>query len=118
MNIMMKAPNCRGTPIAGRSMSATQLNFSGFAAGRAATAGGLDPRLGEIYHAAPDADTRGFVDDLKDYVRVARRVTVAANKGDAALRLSAVINRGARAGRPDFGELRIPGIGGAVDAAD
>jgi hypothetical protein len=74
-------------------------------AGRAAAAGGLNPRLGEIYHAAPDADTRGFVDDLKDYVEVARRVTVAANMGDSALRLSAFINRGSRAGRPDFNEL-------------
>ena len=26
-------------------------------------------RLGEIYHAAPDADFRGFVDDMEDYAR-------------------------------------------------
>ena len=74
-------------------------------AGRAASAGGLNPRLGEVYHAAPDADTRGFVDDLKDYVAVTRRVTVAANMNDSALRLSALINRASRAGRPDIAEL-------------
>jgi hypothetical protein len=73
--------------------------------GRAATANGRDPRLGEVYHAAPDADFRGFVDDLRDYVTVADRVTVSANMADSALRLSAVVNRGSRAGRPDFAEL-------------
>ncbi|MGL4541663.1 MAG: alpha/beta hydrolase, partial [Polymorphobacter sp.] len=71
--------------------------------GRAA--GASRARLGEIYHAAPDADTRNFVDDLRDYAGIAQRVTVAANMGDSALRLSALVNRGSRAGRPDFTEL-------------
>ena len=73
--------------------------------GRQARAAGVDPRLGEVYHAAPDADTRGFVDDLRDYAGLATRVTVAANMGDAALRLSQASNRGSRAGRPDIAEL-------------
>ncbi len=68
-------------------------------------AGTPDPRLGEVYHAAPDADTRAFVDDLRDYAGVATRVTVAANLNDSALRLSQFINRASRAGRPDFTEL-------------
>ena len=77
--------------------------------GRQARASGVDPRvfprLGDVYHAAPDADTRGFVDDLRDYGGVATRVTVAANMGDATLRLSQVSNRGSRAGRPDIAAL-------------
>jgi hypothetical protein len=85
-------------------------------AGRAANAGGQNPRLGEVYHAAPDADTRGFVDDLKDYVRVTRRVTVAANMGDSALRLSALINRASRAGRPDMAELSPEATAFLLDA--
>ena len=77
--------------------------------GRQARASGADPRLfprlGEVYHAAPDADTRGFVDDMRDYAGVATRVTVAANMGDVTLRLSQASNRGSRAGRPDIAEL-------------
>ncbi len=67
--------------------------------------GAVAPRLGEIYHAAPDADFRGFVDDMRDYADEAQRVTVAVNLGDSALRLSQVINRASRAGRPDMREL-------------
>lgn len=84
--------------------------------GRAVSAGGQNPRLGEIYHAAPDADTRGFVDDLKDYVKVSRRVTVAANMNDSALRLSALINRASRAGRPDMAELSPEQTGFLLEA--
>lgn len=74
--------------------------------GRMAVQPGAPPeKVGEIYHAAPDADFRGFVDDLRDYAGVANRVTVAANMGDAALRLSQRVNRGSRAGRPDMAEL-------------
>lgn len=62
-------------------------------------------RLGEVYHAAPDADFRGFVDDMRDYAGMAERVTVAVNLNDSALRLSQVINRASRAGRPDMREL-------------
>ncbi len=62
-------------------------------------------RIGEVYHAAPDADFRDFIDDLAIYETYARRVTVAANLGDSALRLSQAINRASRAGRPDLAEL-------------
>jgi hypothetical protein len=72
--------------------------------GRMAAAG-TPIRLGEVVHAAPDADTRGFVDDLRDYAGTARRVTVLANMNDSALRLAQRINRASRAGRPDFAEL-------------
>jgi len=73
--------------------------------GRDAAASGTDPRLGEVYHAAPDADFRTFVDDMKDYAGRATRTTVAANMRDSALRLSAFVNNASRAGRPDMAEL-------------
>ena len=74
--------------------------------GRDANApGAAAPRLGEIYHAAPDADFRAFVDDMANYADKTERVTVAVNLGDSALRLSQVINRASRAGRPDMREL-------------
>jgi esterase/lipase superfamily enzyme len=73
--------------------------------GRAAADTGRDPKLGEVHHAAPDADFRGFVDDLRDYAGTADRVTVSLNMADSALRLSEVINRASRAGRPDLREL-------------
>lgn len=63
------------------------------------------PRLGEVYHAAPDADFRGFVDDMKDYANRVARMTVAVNMNDSALRLSGRVNQGSRAGRPDMSEL-------------
>ncbi len=63
------------------------------------------PRLGEIYHAAPDAETRDFVDDLNRYATRADRVTVAANMGDLTLRISGAVNRASPAGRPDMAEL-------------
>lgn len=71
----------------------------------AAANGDTAARLGEIYHAAPDADFRGFVDDMKDYANRAERMTVAVNMNDSALRLSARVNNGSRAGRPDMAEL-------------
>lgn len=74
--------------------------------GAAATRPGAPPsRLGQVYHAAPDADTRGFVDDLRDYAGTADRVTIAANTGDLTLRISGAVNRASRAGRPDMAEL-------------
>lgn len=66
---------------------------------------GTPARLGEIYHAAPDADFRAFVDDMKEYADKSERVTAAVNLNDSALRLSQVINRASRAGRPDMEEL-------------
>jgi esterase/lipase superfamily enzyme len=62
-------------------------------------------RVGEVYHAAPDADFRGFVADLGDYAGTVRRVTASVNLGDSALRLAGAVNRGSRAGRPDLREL-------------
>src|SRR5262245_58241328 len=74
--------------------------------GRDATKPGApDPRIGEIYYAAPDADFRGFVYDMKDYASRAARTTVAANMNDGALRLSRLVNNASRAGRPDMEEL-------------
>jgi esterase/lipase superfamily enzyme len=61
--------------------------------------------LGEVYHAAPDADFRDFVDDLQIYAPAADRVTTALNLGDSALRLAQAVNRASRAGRPDLREL-------------
>lgn len=66
---------------------------------------GFDPKLGQVHHAAPDADLRDFVGDLRDYAHVAQRVTLSLNMEDSALRLSEVLNRGSRAGRPDLREL-------------
>ncbi len=61
--------------------------------------------LGEVYHAAPDADFRDFVADLQVYAPAADRVTTALNLGDSALRLAQAVNRASRAGRPDLREL-------------
>lgn len=67
--------------------------------------GAVPLRLGEVYHAAPDADFRTFVNDMRNYAGEAERTTVSVNLGDSALRLSQVINRASRAGRPDMREL-------------
>ena len=75
-------------------------------------------RLGEIVHAAPDADFRGFVDDLETYAPHARRTTAAVNLGDSALRLAQVVNRASRAGRPDLAELDEEAAAWLLDAAD
>jgi esterase/lipase superfamily enzyme len=74
-------------------------------------------RLGEVYHAAPDADFRAFVDDLAVYAGPAERVTAAVNLGDSALRLAAAVNRGSRAGRPDLAELDPEASGWLLDAS-
>ncbi len=74
-------------------------------------------RLGEVYHAAPDADLRDFVDDLEAYAGRAQRVTTAVNLGDSALRLAAAVNRASRAGRPDLRELRPEAAGWLLGAA-
>jgi esterase/lipase superfamily enzyme len=75
-------------------------------------------RLGEVYHAAPDADFRGFVDDLAAYGPAARRVTTAVNLGDSALRLAGAVNRASRAGRPDLRELGPEAAAGLLAAAE
>lgn len=86
--------------------------------GRMSREKGLNPRLGEVYHAAPDADFRNFIDDLRDYAGVARRVTTAINTSDSALRLSALLNRGSRAGRPNMAELSHNQMRFLLDATD
>ena len=68
-------------------------------------------RIAEVYHAAPDADFRAFVDDMIAYSGTVGRVTTAVNFGDSALRLAGAVNRASRAGRPDLAEL-------APDAAE
>ena len=78
----------------------------------------LATRLGEVYHAAPDADLRDFVDDLAAYAGPARGVTAAVNLGDSALRLAAAVSRASRAGRPDLGELRPEAAAWLLEAAD
>ena len=75
-------------------------------------------RLGEVYHAAPDADFRGFVDDLGVYGKAARRVTTAVNLGDSALRLAGAVNRASRAGRPDLRDLSPESAEWLLAAAD
>lgn len=63
-------------------------------------------RLGEVYHAAPDASFRDFSADLPRYVKLARRVTFSANMNDSVLTISRMHQRtGSRAGRPDPTEL-------------
>lgn len=83
----------------------------------AAQPGATGPRLGEVYHAAPDADFRGFVDDMRDYADKSERVTVAVNMSDSALRLSQVVNRASRAGRPDMRELEPEATNWLLDAS-
>ena len=62
-------------------------------------------RLKQIYYAAPDIDTRRFVDDLGQYVDVVDRVSIAANLNDSALRVATLVHRASRAGRPNPSEL-------------
>jgi len=62
-------------------------------------------RLTQIYFAAPDIDTRRFIQDLGQYVKVVERVSIAANLNDSALRFANIVHRASRAGRPDPTEL-------------
>jgi esterase/lipase superfamily enzyme len=75
-------------------------------------------RLGQVYFAAPDIDTRRFVDETKAYIDLAERVSVAANLNDSALRLSAIVARASRAGRPDPSELSAEQTTFLVDASN
>lgn len=100
---------------AGATVGSDGLAIVGRDAGQA---NAVAPRLGEIYHAAPDADFRSFVDDMHDYADKAERVTVAVNLNDSALRLSQVINRASRAGRPDIQELTPEATRWLLEAAN
>lgn len=64
-------------------------------------------RLGQIYFAAPDTDTRAFANDLSKYIDLSERVSLSANLNDSALALAAVRHRASRAGRPDVSELDV-----------
>lgn len=75
-------------------------------------------RIGEVYHAAPDADFVSFVDDLAVYGPAASRVTTAVNMGDSALRLAGAVNRASRAGRPDIAELAPEAVDFLLEAAE
>jgi esterase/lipase superfamily enzyme len=75
-------------------------------------------RLGRIYFAAPDIDTRRFVDGMKAYVDLTGRISLAVNLNDSALRLAAVIARASRAGRPDLGEQGDAQSAVLVDASN
>lgn len=74
-------------------------------------------RLGQIYFAAPDIDTRLFVNDLGAYIDIADRVSVAANLNDSVLRFAAVVGRASRAGRPNLTELSTEQSKFLVDAS-
>lgn len=74
-------------------------------------------RLGQIYFAAPDIDTRRAVHDLEQYVKVVERVSIAANLNDSALRFANIVHRASRAGRPDPTELDATQTGFLVQAS-
>ncbi len=74
-------------------------------------------RLGQVYYAAPDEDTRAFVADLERYVDLTERVTVAGNLHDATLALAARHQGASRIGRPDPTELDAAQTRFLVDAS-
>jgi esterase/lipase superfamily enzyme len=65
----------------------------------------LRKRLRNIYFAAPDIDTRRFVDELRVYIGMVERVSIAANYNDSTLRFAAWLHGASRAGRPNPTEL-------------
>jgi esterase/lipase superfamily enzyme len=75
-------------------------------------------RLGQIYYAAPDADTRTFADDIQHYVDLPERVSLSANLNDSALAFAQFRHRASRAGRPDLGELSTEQTQFLVDASN
>lgn len=74
-------------------------------------------RLGQIYFAAPDIDTRRATQDLAQYVKLVDRVSIAANLNDSALRFANIVHRGSRAGRPNPTELDAAQTGFLVEAS-
>lgn len=74
-------------------------------------------RLRSVYYAAPDYDTRSFVDQMRDYIDLVDDVTVAANLRDSALNFARIVHRASRAGRPDPGELDEARLSFMVDAS-
>ena len=74
-------------------------------------------RLGQVYFAAPDADTRQFADDIQHYVDLPERVSLSANLNDSALAFAQLRHRASRAGRPDIGELSVEQSQFLIDAS-
>ena len=74
-------------------------------------------RLSQIYYAAPDIDTRRFVDELARYIDIVDRVSVAANLNDSALRFAGLVHRNSRAGRPNPTELNAQQTEFLLDAS-
>ncbi len=74
-------------------------------------------RLKHVYFAAPDIDTRRFVDELGRYIDVVDRVSIAANLNDSALRFASAVHRASRAGRPNPTELDAEQSGFMIDAS-
>ena len=74
-------------------------------------------RLGQVYYAAPDADTRTFADDIRHYIDLPERVSVSANLNDSALAFAQFRHRASRAGRPDIGELSTEQSQFLIDAS-
>ena len=74
-------------------------------------------RLGQVYYAAPDADTRAFADDIQHYIDLPERVSVSANLNDSALAFAQFRHRASRAGRPDIGELSTEQSQFLIDAS-
>jgi esterase/lipase superfamily enzyme len=62
-------------------------------------------RIGEVYYAAADIGFGTFVRHLQSYVDIPRTTTLAINRSDSVLSLSARRNRESRAGSPDRGDL-------------
>lgn len=90
-----------GTPRPGESREALQQRL----------------RLGQIYFAAPDIDTRRFVNELGSYIDIIDRVSIAANLNDSVLRFAAIVGRASRAGRPNLTELSSEQTQFLVDAS-
>ena len=74
-------------------------------------------RLGQIYFAAPDIDTRRFVNELGSYIDIIDRVSIAANLNDSVLRFAAIVGRASRAGRPNLTELSADQTQFLIDAS-
>ena len=75
-------------------------------------------RLGHVYFTAPDIDTRRFVDEMKAYVDLTKRVTLSLNLNDSVLRFAAIVHRASRAGRPDPTELSAEQTTFLIDASN
>ncbi len=128
------APFARLLELLAENTTATKIDVLAYSAGAQVSSPGLAQlglgragesradlrarlRLGQIYFAAPDIDTRRFVDELGSYIDLTQRVSIAANMNDSVLRLAAIVGRASRAGRPDLSELDADQSDFLVDAS-